>query len=348
MRRTRIELIDIALRANLALAAWRAARGKRQRSEVAGFLANLDGELDRLAQEILDGRSPRGEFREFVITDPKRRLIHAACFADRVLHHAILNRAEATFERSLVDTSFACRPGLGVHAAIRHVQGLLRRGGWTVQVDVDGYFPAIDHERLLALLARRFKGAPFLDLMRRIIAPHPQPLSRRERGVANTGRGLPIGALTSQHCANLYLDGADRLLLAHPEIHGHCRYMDDILWLCDSREAARRTLAELRAWLAAERGLILKPDARIRRCEQGVTYCGLRILPHHLLLTPRKRRRYAAARAHLETAWARGEIDDATLQRGYDAVLAPTLQAGAAAWRRRELALHGSGYDAAG
>lgn len=338
MRRTRIELADIASRDNLALAAWKAARSKRQRPEIAAFLANLDSELARLGEEIRSGRAPRGEYRSFTITDPKRRLIHAACFPDRVLHHAIFNHAEATFERSLVDSSFACRPGKGVHAAIRHVQTLLRRGGWYVKVDVDAYFPAIEHERLLVLLGRRFKGQAFLELMGRIVRACP----------ASPGCGLPIGALTSQHCANLYLDGADRLLLAQPDIKGHCRYMDDILWVCDSRESAKRGLDLLREWLAGERCLKLKPNAEINRCERGVTYCGLRILPENLLLTPRKRRRYVTGRKRLEMAWREGGIDETGLQRGYDAVLSPTLQARAAIWRRQELERHGTSYDSEG
>lgn len=335
MRRTRIDLDNIACRDNLVRALWKAARGKRQRPEVAAFLANLDQELARLGEEILGGESPRGAYRRFTIHDPKRRLIHAACFPDRVLHHAILNRAEATFDRGLVDTCFACRPGYGVHAAIAHVQALLRRGGWYVKVDVEGYFPSIEHDRLLALLSRRFKGVGFLELMGRIVRACP----------ATPGRGLPIGALTSQHCANLYLEGADRLLRGQADVTGHCRYMDDILWFCREREAARQTLDLLAAWLRCERGLTLKADPQINRCERGVTYCGLRVLPHGLRLTARKRRRYGAARARLETAWADGELDDEGLQRGFDAALAPTLQADARAWRLRELEIHGTRYD---
>ncbi len=252
-----------------------------------------------------------------------------------MLHHAILNLAEATFERTLVASSFACRPGKGVHAAILHVQGLLRRWPWYAQVDVEGYFPAIDHERLLALLARRFKGAEFLALLERIVRACP----------AAPGRGLPIGALTSQHCANLYLDGADRLLLAHPQVHGHARYMDDILWVCASRDAARRTVEQLAEWLDAERGLRLKPGVRINRSVHGVSYCGMRILPGTLRLGARQRRRYAAGRAAWEMAWAEGDIDTAALQQGFDALLATTLHADASGWRAAELARHGTLYD---
>lgn len=108
MKRTPVSLDEIAARDNLVLATWKAARGKRTRPEVQAFLADLDGSLARLSAGILAGTVPKGAFREFLIHDPKLRRIHAACFEDRVLHHAILNRVEAVFERTLADSSFAC------------------------------------------------------------------------------------------------------------------------------------------------------------------------------------------------------------------------------------------------
>lgn len=119
VRRDAIALDDVAKPDNLLLAVWKAARGKRQRPAVARFLADLENRLAAMASAILEERAPRGRFRRFTIHDPKRRVITAACFADRVLHHAILNLAEPRFERMLVDSSYACRPGKGIHVAIR-------------------------------------------------------------------------------------------------------------------------------------------------------------------------------------------------------------------------------------
>jgi RNA-directed DNA polymerase len=170
MKRLAIRLEDLAERANLVLAVWKASRGKTAQPAVARFLAGLDGNLDVLAASILDGSAPSGHASRFVIHDPKQRVIHAACFADRVLHHAILNLAEPRFETMLVASTYACRPGKGVHAAVAAVQQGLRAWPWFVQVDVDAYFPSIRHDLLLALLARRFKGAGFLDLLGRIVA----------------------------------------------------------------------------------------------------------------------------------------------------------------------------------
>ena len=111
MQRARIDLADVASADNLALAAWKAARGKRQRPEVMRFCAHFDDSIARLRRDILAGVAPYGEYRSFLIHDPKQRLIHAACFADRVLHHAIMNLAEPVFERTLVPSTYACQIG---------------------------------------------------------------------------------------------------------------------------------------------------------------------------------------------------------------------------------------------
>ncbi|MCX7109139.1 MAG: reverse transcriptase/maturase family protein [Proteobacteria bacterium] len=332
MHRRHIELTDIAAWDNLLLAVWKAARGKRQRPDVARFLAETDDSLQQLASDILVGAVPYGRYRSFHIHDPKLRLIHAACFEDRVLHHAIINLAEPVFERSLVPTTYACRPGKGVHRAVVQVQNNLRRFPWFVQVDVDGYFPAIDHSLLFGLLQHRFKGDGFMALLWRIIDSYH----------ARLGKGLPIGALTSQHFANHYLDGADRFLLNTKPVGAMVRYMDDMIWWCHDKPSALQTLAGLREFLHDKLSLRLKPTTQINRSSRGVTYCGFRILPGTVLLTPRKQRRYRSLREQWETAWLEGNIDSNTLQQAYAAVHAITLHADSRTWRQRNLQLHPS------
>lgn len=112
---------------------------------------------NQLRQQQLEPTPWRG----FWINDPKRRLIHATTLKHRIVHHAILNLAEPTFERTLLPTAYACRPGLGVHRSVADVQRQLRRYSWFVKVDIAGYFPAIDHQIALALIQRRFKGGAF-------------------------------------------------------------------------------------------------------------------------------------------------------------------------------------------
>ena len=324
IKRLAITLGTLAERGNLALATFKAAQGKRQRPAVAAWLADADTRLAGLAQRILAGTAPLGTVQQFEIHDPKRRLITAACFEDRVLHHAILNLAEPRFEQALTQVAYACRPGRGVHAAVAAVQRGLQQQPWVVQVDVDGYFPSIDHAVLRAQLARRFEGADFLALLGRII----------DAGAVATGRGLPIGALTSQHFANAYLGSADRLLLAHPGVHGAVRYMDDMVWFCASRAAAQDSLAALREHLHTALHLRLKAGVVLRPSGMGLRFCGFRIRPGVVLPGPRKLLRHRAAVQRLQAA-ALAACPDALLQRAHDAHRSALLPAQSLLFRQR-------------
>jgi hypothetical protein len=319
--------VDVASLETLTTAIWQASRGKPLREDVHRFAARLDAELARLRDDILLGRAPEGAWTCFCIRDPKPRRILAPCFRDRVLHHALMAHLGPVLERALVDDSFACRPGKGTLAAVHRAQDHLRRFSWFVKADVRAYFASIEHATLAGVLRRRFKDPGLLALCDRILTRTPDP----------PGRGLPIGALTSQHFANAYLDALDRFLLEGLRVRGLVRYMDDVVWWCDSREAAKDTLAAARDFVARERGLELKPDARIGRSAQGLPFLGFRILPGTTRLSLRRRRRYAAARRRWERAFAEGRIDGRGLQAGYAAALAITAHAEAAGWRRAEL-----------
>ena len=328
-RRSAIGLADIAHLGTLAPAFHEAARGKRERDDVRAFAADLDGQLSRLGDDILAGRVPDGRWTSFRIFDPKPRRILAPAFRDRVLHHALMAHMGPVLERALVDDTFACRPGRGTLAAVLRAQHHVRRFPWYVKADMRAYFASIDHQCLRTILERRFKDPGLLALCDRILARTPDP----------PGRGLPIGALTSQHFANSYLDGLDRFLLEGLRVHvrGLVRYMDDVVWFCDSHATARETLARATEFATRERGLEIKPDARIARSTEGLSFLGFRILPGPLRLSLRRRRRYREARGRWESAFARGEVSARALQSGYASALAITAHTGAVAWRRAEL-----------
>ena len=316
MKRLAITLPQLAEHNNLLLAAWKAARGKHHRPAVAQWLARLQPNLAELAARILAVDVPMAGLRRFAIHDPKPREITVHSFADRVLHHAILNLAEPRFEQMLVPTSFACRPGLGVHAAVQTVQRHLQRHAWWVQVDVAAYFANIDHAILMQLLASRFKGADFLALLQRIVA------SGARAGAPAVG--LPIGALTSQHFANAYVDAADRFLLQHPAVRGHVRYMDDIVWWCDTPADGHRLRAALADHLWQSRRLVLKPKLQAGPNARGLRFCGFRVRPGVVLASPRKMARFRAGAFKLAAAHQAGAVPDALLQRAHDG-LAATL-----------------------
>lgn len=330
MKRITIHLEEIADLNNLALALHKAAAGKRDRDNVRSFLDEADHRLNQLARSILDEQMPYGDFRTFTIFDPKKRLIHAACFPDRVFHHAVMNLAGPVFEKAMVDHSYACRPGKGVHRAVQQVQKNLRRFQWYVQIDIDGYFAAISHSRLAAVLKSRFKGREITHQFQRIMDSY-----YNEPGV-----GLPIGSLTSQYFANYFLDGLDRMLQEDQAVRAMVRYMDDIVWWCDSRLQARKVLRMAGEYLTSRRGLTIKSNIRIQRSRQGISYCGFRIAQGSVRLSRRRKRRFQQRRMFWEKQYMEGRLDACQLQTAYSAVHAITAGTDSLAWRRENLRRH--------
>ena len=215
MPRKEADLFDrIATFPALLEAAQRAAKGKRAKPGVAAFLAGLEPEVLRLERELRSGRYRPGRYTKIEIFDPKHRVVSAAPFRDRVVHHALCAVCEPIFERGFIHDSYANRLGKGTHRAVARYEAFRDRYRHVLRCDVYRYFPAIDHEILKRDLRRRVACERTLALADRIIdGSNPQepvhllfpgddlltPLERR--------RGLPIGNLTSQFFANVYLDG---------------------------------------------------------------------------------------------------------------------------------------------
>lgn len=335
MRRSRVTISEVAEWPNLISAFARAASGKGGRSDVAAYRGDLESELALLQSGLLLGTIPVGVMRRFTIRDPKPRVIHAPCFRERVLHHALMAKLGPVLDRSLVDDTFACRTGKGALASVRRAQRHMRNWPWFAQIDIRGYFPAVDHGILLDLVSRKFSDHEVLRLVARIVGAHHAGQHEHERG-----RGLPIGALTSQIFANFYLGDADRLALERCRVPGYVRYMDDFVWWGRSREHVRETCNHMCEFLRTRLRLDVKRPVRIGRSRDGLSFCGYRILPGRLLLSRRRKNRYAVARRQVESAFARGNMDAAELQRSLDAALAITAHADAIAWRREQLRRH--------
>jgi retron-type reverse transcriptase len=154
---------------NLLGAAKDAARAKRGRPDVAWFLLNLEPEVLRLRRELENGEYRPGAYRTFHVREPKIRLISAAPFADRVVHHALTRVLEPIFERRFTPNSFACRKGMGTHRALTSAQQASCRFAYVLKCDVQRYFASIDHTILRELLARVVKCRRTLALAAHII-----------------------------------------------------------------------------------------------------------------------------------------------------------------------------------
>ena len=324
MKRVKISLDDIASFDNLCLATVKAARGKRTRPAVVRFTDNLDANIRQLRDDILEERAPRGIFKCFTIHDPKKRLIHAACFEDRILHHGVMNLAGPVLDRAMVPDTYACREGKGILKAVGRVQDRIRQYPWVVKIDIQSYFDAIDHGKLYGAVADKFKGREFLSLMERIIRSCE----------TRPGRGIPIGSLTSQHLANYYLDGLDRYImeaLGRPYV----RYMDDMVWWCHTRQGAKETLGLVKAFVTERLGLQVKPDAMINRSERGLGYCGFRIYPGCVKPGKRQLKRFFARRKFWEGEYERGAVTGPKLQCAYESLQSFLAHADSREWRKR-------------
>ncbi|CAK8712676.1 Reverse transcriptase domain-containing protein [Candidatus Electrothrix laxa] len=326
MKRQKISLADIADYNNLCLALHKASKGKQHRRDVLDFHQGVDKKLSAMALDILAEKMPYGRFKAFQIYDPKKRLIYAACFEDRIFHHAVMNIAGENLERIMFFHSYACRPNKGVHKAVQQVQNNIKRFPWLVKIDIAAYFSSIDHDILLGLLLRHFKGVRFCHQLYRIIKSCPDMQYT----------GLPIGSLTSQYFANFYLDGLDRLLASHHGVAANIRYMDDIIWWCHSKHEAKEILAYVIEYLKTKR-LTVKANVQILPSRTGVTYCGFRIMQGVVRLSRRRKRTLIKRRQHWEDAYKQGDINDCQLQTAYAAVHAIAQGTDSLAWRQKQL-----------
>jgi RNA-directed DNA polymerase len=321
-KRQRVELESIAGFPNLSAALYLASKGKRQRSQVRAALSDLDGVLNRLSEELLSQNYRPLPLREFVVHDPKRRVIHAPDFRDRIVHHAIILQTGGTFDRALIDNTYACRKGKGPLLAVRRVQAYLKRYPWFFKADVRSYFHSIQHEILKRQINNRFKGEGFQRLMATVI----------DGFSVDSGVGLPIGALTSQVFANHYLNIADRFMVAKPKMLGYVRYMDDIVgWAADSRACIELRL-ELRDFLGEQLKLTMHHQPHIQRSESGMTFGGFRVFPDQLRLSHRRKIRYLRHVRRYEQEFARGHISALQLQQRYMSAHALMIHANCESW----------------
>jgi len=154
---------------NLWLAWRKARRGKTRRGEVATFELDLETELLRLQDALCTGAYQPAGYRLFSIYERKPRIIAVAPFRDRIVHHAVMNVIESPLDRRFIFDSYACRRGKGTHAAVLRYQQWAQRYAYVLKLDVQRYFPSIDHALLKSALRRHLKDDHTLLLLDRII-----------------------------------------------------------------------------------------------------------------------------------------------------------------------------------
>jgi retron-type reverse transcriptase len=299
------------------LQAFRKARlGKRGRLGVAEFELDLEKNLFALQRELEEGRYQPGAYRLFTIYERKPRVIAAAPFRDRVVHHAVLNLIEPLFDRAFISDSYACRRGKGVHLAVDRYQAWAQTYRYALKMDVRQYFPSIDHDLLKEKLRRRLKDPRALALLDRIIDGSPSgnhgpwyfpgddlftPFDRHV--------GIPIGNLTSQFFANLYLDDLDHYIKQVLHVRPYLRYVDDMVVLDHDKNRLADIRAAVRDRLAADH-LVLHPHkAHITHVADGLNLLGYVVYPRRRRLRNDNGHRFARKLRRMAQAYGTGWLE---------------------------------------
>lgn len=280
---------------NMQRAYERTRRGKRKSVGYLEFKEYASVNLARLRDELASGAYMPGDYRHFMIYEPKPRQISALPFRDRVAQHAVVGIIGPIFEATFLPRAYACRDGFGAHRGVKELQADMRRMGapcYALKTDYAKYFPTIDRAILRRLIEQKISCQATLDILAQMVPPH--------------GNGLPIGSLTSQLFANVYGTQADRFLQQTLKQKLWFRYMDDIVVLGSDPQKLRGVKAALEAFSEEALGLRFSKWS-VQSVERGVNFLGYRIWPSHKLL---RRQSVTRARRKLKTLRARGDLDD--------------------------------------
>lgn len=315
---------------NLVEALYRAAQGKKLKGNVARYLLDLEKEVIQLQSELVEGTYHPRPYFQFTIFEPKKRNICSSNFRDRVVHHAISDVIEPYLERRFISDTYACRVGMGAHLALKRSQEFTRRYRHFLKCDISKYFESIDHARLKRLLSRIFKDSRLLALMDRII-DHGIPL-------APDGLGLPIGNLTSQHFANLYLGELDHFVKERIRAPGYLRYMDDFILFHDSKDFLNQAHKEVQGFLERELALKLKDKVTVLApTSQGVPFLGCRVFQGLIRLQRKNLLRMRQKIVSRERSFIKGRISEDEMVKSLNSVVAHAQRVNATHLLRREV-----------
>ncbi len=259
---------------NIYKAYLKARRNKRYRHEVLKFSAILEENIINIQNHLIWKSYTCGEYRQFIVSEPKERLIMALPFSDRVVQHALINVIEPIFENMFIYHSYACRKNKGAHVASKHLTKWLydlhlQNGDsvYCIKADISKYFQNIDHDTLKRIIRHKIKCEGTLWLMDKIID---------HSGYEDIHVGIPVGNLTSQLFANVYLNELDKFIKEELHIKHYMRYMDDFIILSNDKAYLRSVLALIEDFLSKRLKLRLNPKTYIFKVKNGVDFVGYR------------------------------------------------------------------------
>lgn len=287
-------------------------RGKRKSWPCRHFEKDLEGNLIQLQNEIIWGEYKVGGYRSFYIHEPKLRKITALIeFRDRVVQNAVMAVLEPIWERSFIAHSYACRVGKGTHAGADYAQKImlecLRKHGklYALKADVRKYFQSIRHDTLKLLIRRKVADARILLLIDRIIDSYSD--------IGTPGVGIPIGNLTSQLFANIYLDALDQHVKCRLREAWYVRYMDDFVIIHHDKQHLQAARLGIECWLSENLQLELNHKTGVFPIAvhqgRGLDFLGYHLWPHRRRLRKASLNRFKRRVRQLQKKYAEDEID---------------------------------------
>ena len=269
---------------NLLLAFKKAKIGKTKKRYVKRFKKDLRENILRLREELLNKTYKPHPLKTFILRDPKTRKINKSIFRDRIVHHALINIIKHLFESIFIYDSHANQIGKGTLKAIERFDKFKRkvsrnntRKCFILKADIKHYFEEINHDILINILKRKIKDKNVLWLIKLII--HNQAIGGKKI------KGMPLGNLTSQFFANVYLNELDQFAKHKLRAKYYIRYVDDFVILHDSKDQLKKWKDEISVFLKEKLDLELHPNkSHILKLEKGIKFLGFRIFNHHKLL----------------------------------------------------------------
>jgi retron-type reverse transcriptase len=276
----------------------------------------MEQQLLRLQDELTQQTYRPGKFRTHWIDSPKSRMISVAPYRDRVVHHAVMNLLEPILDRHFHPDSYACRKGKGTLAAANRLQTLMRRHRYTLQCDIQKFFPSLDHAVMKTIFRRLIKDKKMLWLMDLIVeCSNEQPggvqwfngddlFTPQERR-----KGLPIGNLTSQWFANWYLNGLDHFVTSRLGVGAYVRYCDDFILLNSDKAKLQDARNAVEDYLASVRLKLHPHKVFIRPVKPGLTFVGYQMWENHRFLKKTNIRTFRRRVQWMQTAYACGALE---------------------------------------
>lgn len=269
---------------NLFLAWDEFKRGKQKRDDVLGFEKNLEQSIFQLHRDLKNMTYAHGAYADFHIYDPKRRHVHKATVLDRVLHHAVFKILNRVYEPTFIARSFSCRIDKGSHKGVLAVDGMIKkvsknntRPCYVLKCDIKKFFDTIDHTILLNILKRKIKDTETMWLLEKIVSGFVGGY-----GDLFSPKGVPIGNLTSQLFANVYMNEFDQFMKHELKVEHYARYTDDFIVVSGDRKYLEGLIESIGVFLRDKLKLSLHPEkVEILKYEQGVDFLGYVMFAHH-------------------------------------------------------------------